>query len=122
MIKKLKQQKNLIHTIEKEYIKQNIPNIDIGDSIKIKKIIQEGNKERIQISEGVVISKNNSQINRTITVRKTIQNIGVERIYLVNSPQIVNIKIIKKSQVKRSKLYYLRNRSGKATRLKQKFN
>nr|YP_009398126.1 ribosomal protein L19 [Gredgaria maugeana]ARW67312.1 ribosomal protein L19 [Gredgaria maugeana] len=121
MIKKLKQQKNLINKIEKEYIKKDVPNIEIGDSIKIKKIIQEGNKERIQMSEGVVISKNHSQINRTITVRKTIQNIGVERIYLLHSPQILNINIIKKSKVKRSKLYYLRNRSGKATRLKQKF-
>nr|YP_010851695.1 ribosomal protein L19 [Echinothamnion hystrix]WGH14615.1 ribosomal protein L19 [Echinothamnion hystrix] len=122
MIKKLKTQTNLINKIQETYLKENIPQINIGDSIKIKKMIQEGNKERIQISEGVVISQNNSHINKTITVRKTVQNIGVERIYLLHSPQILDIEIIKKSKVRRSKLYYLRNRSGKATRLKQKFN
>nr|WGH12834.1 ribosomal protein L19 [Echinothamnion sp.] len=122
MIKKLKKQKNLISKIEQRYIKKDLPNIEVGDSIKIKKIVQEGNKERIQISEGVVICDNNSQINKTITVRKTVQNIGVERIYLLHSPQILNIEIIKKSKVRRSKLYYLRNRSGKATRLKQRLN
>nr|YP_010851101.1 ribosomal protein L19 [Aphanocladia stichidiosa]WGH14021.1 ribosomal protein L19 [Aphanocladia stichidiosa] len=121
MIKKLKQQNNLIDKVQEAYIKDNIPQINVGDNIKIKKMIQEGNKERIQISEGVVISQNNSQINQTITVRKTVQNIGVERIYLLHSPQILGIEIIKKSKVRRSKLYYLRNRSGKATRLKQKF-
>nr|YP_010850507.1 ribosomal protein L19 [Lophurella caespitosa]WGH13229.1 ribosomal protein L19 [Lophurella caespitosa] len=122
MIKKLKQQNHLINKIQKIYIKDNIPQINVGDSIKIKKMIQEGNKERIQVSEGVVISQNNSQINQTITVRKTVQNIGVERIYLIHSPQILNIEVIKKSKVRRSKLYYLRNRSGKATRLKQKLS
>nr|YP_010851496.1 ribosomal protein L19 [Echinothamnion hookeri]WGH14414.1 ribosomal protein L19 [Echinothamnion hookeri] len=122
MIKKLKQDTNLINKIQETYIKKNIPQIDIGDNIRIKKMIQEGNKERIQISEGVVISQKNSQVNKTITVRKTVQNIGVERIYLLHSPQILDIEIIKKSKVRRSKLYYLRNRSGKATRLKQKFN
>nr|YP_010850903.1 ribosomal protein L19 [Lophurella mutabilis]WGH13626.1 ribosomal protein L19 [Lophurella mutabilis] len=122
MIKKLKQKNNLINKIQKTYVKDNIPQINVGDSIKIKKVIQEGNKERIQISEGVVISQNNSQVNQTITVRKTVQNIGVERIYLLHSPQILEIEVIKKSRVRRSKLYYLRNRSGKATRLKQKFS
>nr|YP_009398767.1 ribosomal protein L19 [Kuetzingia canaliculata]ARW67953.1 ribosomal protein L19 [Kuetzingia canaliculata] len=106
--------------IEKNYKKNNLPRIEIGDSIKIKKIIQEGNKERIQSSEGVIIAKKNSNINVTITVRKVVQNIGVERIYLVHSPNIINIEIIKRSKVRRSKLYYLRHRSGKATRLKQK--
>nr|YP_010619157.1 Ribosomal protein L19 [Pterosiphonia complanata]WAX03170.1 Ribosomal protein L19 [Pterosiphonia complanata] len=120
MIKKLKQATDLINRIEQYYIKKNIPIIEIGDTIKIKKLIQEGNKERVQTSEGVIISKHNSQVNQTITIRKTIQNIGVERIYLLHSPQIIEIKVIKKSKVRKSKLYYLRNRSGKATRLKQK--
>nr|YP_010619739.1 Ribosomal protein L19 [Tayloriella tenebrosa]WAX03752.1 Ribosomal protein L19 [Tayloriella tenebrosa] len=120
MIKKLRYKINSINRIEQQYIKQDIPKVEIGDTIQIKKVIQEGNKERIQVSEGVVISKNNSKINTTITVRKTVQNIGVERIYLLHSPQIISIKIIRKSKVRRSKLYYLRNRSGKATRLKQK--
>nr|YP_009394632.1 ribosomal protein L19 [Vertebrata thuyoides]ARW63194.1 ribosomal protein L19 [Vertebrata thuyoides] len=109
-----------INLIENDYTKKNLPSIEIGDSIKIQKIIQEGNKERIQISEGVIIGKNNSGINKTITIRKTIQSIGVERIYLIHSPQIINIEIIKRAKVRKSKLYYLRKRSGKSTRLKQR--
>ncbi len=122
MIKKLTRNINLIHQVENKYTKEKTIKIDIGDSIKIKKTIQEGNKKRIQISDGVVISCNNSGINKTITVRKTIQNVGVERVYLIHSPQILDIEIIKKAKIRRAKLYYLRNRSGKATRLKQKFN
>lgn len=112
---------DLMSIIEGKHIKNDLPNIEIGDSVKIKKTIQEGSKERIQISEGVIISKKNSQLNATITVRKIIQNVGVERVYLLHSPQIINIEIIRKSKVRRSKLYYLRTRSGKATRLKQRF-
>nr|QVQ56822.1 ribosomal protein L19 [Erythrocystis saccata] len=111
---------NLIKFIEKDYINNNHPNIDIGDSLKITKIIQEGSKERMQISEGVVISKKNTGINTTITIRKTIQNIGVERIYLLNSPHIIKIEVVKQAKVRKSKLYYLRLKSGKATRLKQR--
>ncbi len=121
MIKKIKNTTNIINKIENQYLKENLEKIDIGDSIRIKKIIQEGDKKRIQISEGVVISQNNSRINKTITVRKTIQNIGVERIYLIHSPQILEIETLKKAKIRRAKLYYLRTRSGKATRLKQKF-
>nr|YP_009294559.1 ribosomal protein L19 [Asparagopsis taxiformis]AOM66042.1 ribosomal protein L19 [Asparagopsis taxiformis] len=111
----------IIKNIEEKLKKTNIPNIEIGDSIKIGLLIKEGNKERIQISEGVVISKNNANLNTTITVRKILHNIGVEKVYLIHSPRITSIEILRKSKVRRAKLYYLRNRSGKATRLKQKF-
>nr|YP_009396683.1 ribosomal protein L19 [Vertebrata australis]ARW65869.1 ribosomal protein L19 [Vertebrata australis] len=120
MLKNINQLSTLVQLIENDYKKQNLPLIEIGDSIKIKKVIQEGDKERIQISEGVVIGQNNSNINKTITIRKTIQNIGVERIYLIHSPQIINIEIVKRAKVRKSKLYYLRQRSGKSTRLKQR--
>lgn len=110
-----------ITKIENKFIKDNLPDIHIGDNIKLKLLIQEGNKERIQISEGLVISKHNAHLNTTITVRKILQNIGVERVYLIHSPRILNIQIIRRSKVKQAKLYYLRQRSGKATRLKQKF-
>lgn len=109
---------NTISEIEKKFLKLDQPNIDIGDSIKIKLVIQEGNKERVQVSEGTVISKNNNNLNTTITIRKILHNIGVEKVYLIHSPRIINIQIIKKAKVRQSKLYYLRNRSGKATRLK----
>nr|YP_009297092.1 ribosomal protein L19 [Ceramium japonicum]AOM66435.1 ribosomal protein L19 [Ceramium japonicum] len=113
---------NLIKKIEDKYKKKDIPNLQIGDNIKIQTIIQEGNKERIQTVDGVIISKNKSQLNTTITIRKVLQNIGVERVYLIHSPRIIDITIVKRAKVRRAKLYYLRYRSGKATRLKQKFN
>nr|QHO64098.1 ribosomal protein L19 [Lympha mucosa] len=116
-----KNYKNLIKQIENNYIKQNIPNIQIGDTVKIGILIQEGNKERIQYAEGVVISKHNNHLNTTINIRKVLQGIGVERIYLIHSPRIQTIQIVRHSKVRRAKLYYLRSRSGKATRLKQKF-
>ena len=113
---------NIIKEIEKKYEKKDIPELRIGDSIRIQTLIQEGNKERIQTVEGVIISKNNARLNTTITIRKVLQNIGVERVYLIHSPRIINIAIVKRAKVRRAKLYYLRYLSGKATRLKQKFN
>nr|YP_009500402.1 ribosomal protein L19 [Gracilariopsis heteroclada]AXE43564.1 ribosomal protein L19 [Gracilariopsis heteroclada] len=112
----------IISQLEKKFQKTKIPPISIGDSIKMGILIQEGNKERIQNVEGVVIAKHNSQLNTTITIRKILQNIGVERVYLIHSPRIKKIQIIKRAKIRRAKLYYLRSRSGKATRLKQKFN
>jgi large subunit ribosomal protein L19 len=96
-------------------------NIEIGDSIKLSVKITEGNKERIQLSDGLVIAKKNHGINQTITVRKVVQGIGLERSFLVHSPKIVNLEITRKSKVRRSKLYFLRTRFGKSTRLKQRF-
>nr|QCI04088.1 ribosomal protein L19 [Antithamnionella ternifolia] len=113
---------NIIKNIEEKLKKNNLPILDIGDSIKIQIVIQEGNKERIQTVEGVIIAKHNANLNTTITIRKVLQNIGVERVYLVHSPRIIKISVIKKAKVRRAKLYYLRSRSGKATRLKQKFS
>nr|UAD85673.1 ribosomal protein L19 [Gracilaria edulis] len=112
---------SIIDCIQQEFIKENIPIINIGDSIKMSILIQEGNKKRIQNVEGVVISKNNSKLNTTITIRKVVQNIGVERVYLIHSPLIKYIKILRRSKIRQAKLYYLRSRSGKATRLKTRF-
>nr|YP_009396071.1 ribosomal protein L19 [Dasya naccarioides]ARW65257.1 ribosomal protein L19 [Dasya naccarioides] len=109
-----------IKKIEEKLKKKNLPIVNIGDTIKIKLTIQEANKERVQISEGVVISKHKSNLNTTITIRKILQNIGVERIYLIHSPNIINIEVIKQAKVRRSKLYFLRQKSGKATKLKRK--
>nr|YP_009295601.1 ribosomal protein L19 [Mastocarpus papillatus]AOL58085.1 ribosomal protein L19 [Mastocarpus papillatus] len=112
---------SIISKIEEKFYKSNIPNINVGDSVKIGLIIEEGTKERVQTSEGVVISKNNGYTNSTITVRKVLQSIGVEKVYLIHSPRIISIEITRKSKVRRAKLHYLRERSSKATRLKQKF-
>ena len=107
--------------IETPFLKSNLPKIEIGDTLKIDVLIQEGNKERIQSSEGVVISIHKTGINTTITLRRLFQGIGIEKVYLIHSPRIKKIKILRKSKVKRAKLYYLRTKIGKSARLKQKF-
>nr|QJH88360.1 ribosomal protein L19 [Pterocladia lucida] len=118
----MKHSNTIIRNIEQEFIKTNLPKLQVGDSIQIGVLIKEGNKERVQTSEGVIISKNNYNLNTTITIRKVLQNVGVEKIYLIHSPRIISIIIKKRAKIRKAKLYYLRNRSGKATRLKQKFN
>lgn len=111
----------LVQTIEKIQTKQSLPHLGIGDLVKVGILIQEGNKERVQPYEGTIIAKHNSGSNSTITVRRVFQSIGVERIFLIHSPRVTSIQVISRSKVRRAKLYYLRNRVGKATRLKQKF-
>jgi large subunit ribosomal protein L19 len=111
----------IIDSIEKNFLKKDLPILKIGDNVRIGVKIIEGNKERIQFYEGTIIAKKNSSINLTITVRKTLQGIGIERIFLVHSPKLDSISVLRSSKVRRSKLYYLRNLKGKASRLKQTF-
>nr|WOA02316.1 ribosomal protein L19 [Gloiopeltis furcata] len=118
---KIRIDNSIILKIEDKFKKTNLPMIEVGDSVKIGLLIEEGNKQRVQFSEGVVISRNNAQLNTTITIRKVLQGVGVEKVYLIHSPRIKSIAITRKSRVRRAKLYYLRQRIGKATRLKQKF-
>ena len=110
-----------IDSVEKEYLKNQVPNINIGDLVKIGLYIKEGNKDRIQYYQGLIIGKNSAGINLTITVRKVFQGIGVERKFLIHSPKLESIQIIKSSRVRKSKLYYLRNFSEKRSRLKPQF-
>ena len=112
---------NLILKVEEQFLKSDLPTMSIGDNVKIGVKIIEGNKERVQFYEGTIIAKKNSSLNTTITVRKILQGIGVERIFLVHSPKIDSISILRSSKVRRAKLYYLRNLKGKASRLKQIF-
>ena len=112
---------NIIRNIEKSYLKKELPKLKIGDNVKIGVKIIEGNKERIQFYEGTILAQKNSSINTTITVRKTLQGIGIERIFLIHSPKIHSITVLRSSKVRRSKLYYLRDLKGKARRLKQTF-
>jgi large subunit ribosomal protein L19 len=111
----------ILTNLQSQFLKSNLPTIKIGDNIKIGVKIIEGNKERIQFYEGTIIAKKNASINTTIIVRKVLQGIGIERIFLIHSPKIDSIKILRSSKVRRSKLYYLRTLKGKASRLKQKF-
>jgi large subunit ribosomal protein L19 len=110
-----------INNIEKNFLKKNLPVLKIGDSVKIGVKIIEGNKERVQFYEGTIIAKKNSSINTTITVRKILQGIGIERVFLIHSPKLDSITVLRSSKVRRSKLYYLRDLKGKASRLKQTF-
>ena len=110
-----------IQKIENSFLKKNIPIIKIGDNVKIGVKIIEGNKERVQFYEGTILAKKNNSINTTITVRKILQGIGIERIFLIHSPKIDSITVLRSSKVRRAKLYYLRNLKGKASRLKQTF-
>ena len=111
---------NLIDIIEKENLKANVPEFGIGDTVKVYVKIIEGNKERTQAFEGTIIKKHGEGINKTITVRKVFQGVGVERVFLMHSPRIEKITLLRRGDVRRSKLYYLRERSGKATRIKEK--
>lgn len=117
---KLNAQKT-IHNLENNFLKKDIPILKIGYSVKIGVKIIEGNKERIQFYEGTIIAKKNSSINKMITVRKILQGIGIERVFLLHSPKVESIDVLRSSKVRRSKLYYLRNLKGKASRLKQTF-
>ena len=114
--------KQLIQQIENYQIKQNLSKIEVGDIAKIGILIQEGNKQRVQPFEGTVIAKMNTGINASVTVRRIFQGISIERIFLLHSPTIQNIEIIRNSKVRRAKLFYLRNRVGKNARLVQRFS
>jgi len=117
---KLNSQKT-IQSVENNFLKQDLPTLQIGDNVKVGVKIIEGTRERVQFYEGTIIAKKNSLINTTITVRKILQGIGIERIFLIHSPKIDSIQVLRSSKVRRSKLYYLRKLRGKASRLKQTF-
>jgi large subunit ribosomal protein L19 len=118
----LKNFTKLLKSVESQHLKTSLPKVAVGDSIKLGILIKEGNKERTQYFEGIVIGQKNASINKTISVRRVLQGVGMERIFLLHSPKIVFLQVKKSSRVRRSKLYYLRNLSGKASRLKQRFN
>jgi len=113
---------NLIKEFEDEQTKKELPEIYVGDTVKVGVKITEGNKERVQPYEGVVIAKRHGGINQTITVRRIFQGIGVERVFMLHSPQVASLKVERRGKVRRAKLFYLRDRVGKATRVKQRFD
>jgi len=113
---------NLINAFENEQLKKELPEIYVGDTVKVGVKITEGNKERVQPYEGVVIAKRHGGLNQTITVRRIFQGIGVERVFMLHSPQVASLKVERRGKVRRAKLFYLRDRVGKATRVKQRFD
>ena len=111
----------LLREISSRGIKKDLPNIRVGDTVKVTVIIKEGTKERNQNYEGVVIKLKGTGISKTFTVRRVFQGVGVERVFFLNSPKIEKIQIIRSGKTRRAKLYYLRDLTGKATKLKEKF-
>ena len=106
--------------IAQDSLKAEVPQIEIGDTIKIDVKIREGERERIQVFEGTVIAKKGSGISETFTVRRVSYGVGVERVFPIHSPNVQGVKLVRKGHVRRAKLYYLRDRVGKAAKLKEK--
>lgn len=111
---------DIIQAIEKEQLKADMPKFEIGDIVKVHVKIKEGNRERIQIFEGTVIKRQNASSNETFTVRKLSFGVGVERTFPVHSPKIEKVEVTRQSKVRRAKLYYLRDRIGKAAKPKER--
>ena len=110
----------VIQQIEQEQLKQDVPEFGAGDTVVVQVRVKEGNRERLQAYEGVVIAKRNRGLNSSFTVRKVSHGEGVERVFQTHSPQIASIKRKRRGDVRRAKLYYLRKRSGKSARIKEK--
>ena len=109
-----------IKAIESEQLKKDLPALDIGDYVKVHVKIKEGNRERIQIFEGTIIARKGEGLKESFTVRRVSYGVGVERVFPVHSPKIDKVETIRKGKVRRAKLYYLRNRVGKAARVTEK--
>jgi large subunit ribosomal protein L19 len=112
----------IIRSIDAEQMKSDLPVVHVGDTVRVGVKIREGEKERTQPYEGVVIAKRSSGITQNITVRRVFQNVGVERVFLIHSPRIESVKVLRRGKVRRAKLFYLRARTGKSARLKQRFD
>ena len=111
---------DIIRAIEQQQIKQDLPEFHVGDNVKVHYRITEGNRERIQVFQGDVIRRQGESVRETFTVRKISFSIGVEHTFPVHSPKIEKIEVTRKGDVRRAKLYYLRNKVGKAAKIKEK--
>ena len=111
---------DILKSIEHEQLKNKIPELRIGDTVKVHVRIKEGNKERIQVFEGIIIKKQGGGVNATFTVRRISYGVGVEKTFLVHSPMIEKVELVRVGKARRAKLYYLRDRVGKAAKTKEK--
>jgi large subunit ribosomal protein L19 len=109
----------LIRSIEAEQLRSDLPNFRVGDTVKVHVKVKEGTRERIQIFEGTVLKKQNGGLRETFTVRRVAYNVGVERTFPLHAPIIDKIDIVRRGKVRRAKLFYLRNRVGKAAKVKE---
>ena len=110
----------LVQAVEQSQLKQNIPSFAPGDTVIVQVKVKEGDRERLQAYEGVVIAKKNAGLNSSFTVRKISNGVGVERVFQTHSPLVASIEVKRRGDVRRAKLYYLRDRSGKSARIKEK--
>ena len=111
---------DILKSIEHEQLKSKVPELKIGNTVKVHVRIKEGNKERIQVFEGIIIKKQGGGVNETFTVRRISYGVGVEKTFLVHSPRIEKIEVVRVGKARRAKLYYLRDRVGKAAKTKEK--
>jgi len=110
---------NIMEALEKEQVRTDIPDFKPGDTVRVHVKVVEGNRERIQVFEGTVISRRGRSINETFTVRRVSYGVAVERVFPVHSPRLDHIEVVRRGRVRRAKLYYLRGLSGKAARIKE---
>ena len=120
--KEVRVEMTILEQIEREGLKAEVPTFNIGDTVKVYVKVVEGEKERVQPFEGVVIARKNGGIRETFTVRRISFGIGVERTFPIHSPRIEKVEVIRKGKVRRAKLYYLRQRTGKAAKVKEVIN
>ncbi len=113
---------NIIEAFTKEQMKESVPAFKIGDTVRVENLIKEGNRERIQIFEGTVIAKHGGGISETFTVRRITYGCGVEKTFPLHSPHVQGVKVIRVGKVRRAKLYYLRDRVGKASKVKEQID
>jgi large subunit ribosomal protein L19 len=111
---------NLIETLNAQNVKTEAPVIEIGSTVRVHIKVKEGSKERIQVFEGTVIAKKNGGVSETFTVRRISYGVGVEKVFPVHSPNVVKVETVRKGKVRRAKLYYLRDRVGKAAKVKER--
>ena len=111
---------DLIQTLTANYMKPELPEMNVGDTVRVHVKIKEGSRERIQVFEGTIIAKKHGGVEQTITVRRLSYGVGVEKVFPVHSPNIVNVETVRRGKVRRAKLYYLRDRVGKAAKVKEK--
>ena len=111
---------DILKSIEHEQLKNRIPQLNIGDTVRVHVRIKEGNKERIQVFEGIIIKKQGGGVNATFTVRRISYGVGVEKTFLVHSPMIEKVEVVRVGKARRAKLYYLRDRVGKSAKTKEK--
>lgn len=111
---------DLLKTVEQDYLKKEIPPFRPGDTVRVHVKVVEGNRERTQMFEGIVIRRRGSGLNETFTVRRVSYGVGVERTFPVHSPRLDKIEVVRRGRVRRARLYYLRDRVGKAARIRER--